>query len=84
MTTPPNTAKAFAMYALGYALSIVALVLDVRHGVAIFALAGFAGSVVVTTLILYRAARAMAFSPMAAQPRTVPVRVSADSQRLAA
>ncbi len=84
MTTPPNTLKTFAMYALGYALTIASLLLDIRYGGALFALIGFAGSVVVTSHILYRAARAMAYSPTADRMRTVPVRVTSSDRLMAA
>lgn len=84
MTTPPNTFKTFAMYALGYAITIAALLLDIRYGQAIFALVGFVGSLAVTSHIVYRTARAMAFSPTAARLQTVPVRVTPGGQPLAA
>lgn len=84
MKTPPNSLKTFALYALGYALTIASLLLDIRYGGAIFALVGFVSSVVVTTHLLYRAARAMAFSPTAARLQAVPVRMMAGGQRLAA
>lgn len=84
MTTPPNTLKLVAVYALGYALTIVSLLLDIRHGGALFTLIGFVGSIVITTHILYRAARAMAFSPTAVSLQTVPVSVTSGGQRLAA
>lgn len=83
MTTPPSTGKAFAMYALGFALTITALLLDIRQGGALFALAGLTGSLMLSALLLYRAARAMAFSPTAARIQTVPVRMSSGGQPLA-
>ena len=61
-----------------------ALISDGLRDLSGFALASFVGSVVITALILYRAARAMAFSPTAAQLRTVPAHVSSDGQPLAA
>ncbi|AKI99314.1 hypothetical protein ATI61_12438 [Archangium gephyra] len=84
MTTPPNSFKTFAMYALGYALTIAALLLDIRYGQAIFALVGFVSSVAVTTHLLYRTARAMAFSPTADRLQPVAVQVTPGGQHLAA
>jgi hypothetical protein len=74
MTTPPATGRTFAGYALGFALTITALLLDIRHGGAIFPLVALSGSLIITTLLLYRVARAMAYSPTAARLRTVPLR----------
>lgn len=84
MKTPPNSIKTFAVYALGYAIAIASLLLDIRYGEAIFALVGFVSSLVVTTHLLYRAASAMAFSPTAARLQPVPVSVTSGGQRLAA
>ncbi|HEX5747792.1 MAG TPA: hypothetical protein VFZ09_16205 [Archangium sp.] len=84
MATPTTSLKTFAMYALGYALTIAALLLDIRYGQAIFALAAFVGSVAVTAHLLYQTARAMAYSPTADQLRPIAVHVTADGQRLAA
>ncbi|MCY1073215.1 hypothetical protein [Archangium lansingense] len=84
MTTPPNSNKTFALYALGYALTIASLIVDVRLGSAIFALIGFAGSLVITTRLIYQAARAMAYSPTPARLQMVPVHVTSGSQRIAA
>jgi hypothetical protein len=84
MTTPPNTGKTFAAYALGFALIITALILDIRQGGAIFAIASLMGSIMMSALLLHRAAREMAFSPTGARLQTVPVRVPAGGQRLAA
>ncbi|OJT18640.1 hypothetical protein BO221_38470 [Archangium sp. Cb G35] len=84
MMTPPNTFKSFVMYALGYAITIAALLLDIRYGQAIFAFIAFVGSIAVTAHLLYRTARAMAFSPTADRLQSVPVRVTAGGQRLAA
>lgn len=83
-TTPPNTGKTFAMYALGFALTITALILDIRQGGEIFAVMGLMGSIMLCTPLLYRAARAMAFSPTVARLQTVPVRVPSSGQPLAA
>lgn len=82
MTTSPSTTRVFVMYTLGYALAIAALLLDIRYGRAIFALIGLASSLAMTTHLLYRVARAMAFSPAAAHLRTAPMR--AGRQRVAA
>jgi hypothetical protein len=84
MTTPPNSLKTFAVYALGYAITIASLLLDIRYGQTIFALVGFVGSIAVTSHIVYRTARAMAFSPTAARLQTVSVRVIPGGPRLAA
>jgi hypothetical protein len=84
MKTPPNSNKTFAVYALGFALTITALVLDIRQGGAIFSVASLMGSLMMSTLLIYRAARAMAFSPTVARLQTVPVRVASGDQRLAA
>ncbi len=67
MTTPPNHNKTVALYALGYALTMASLIIDIRLGGAIFALIAFAGSLVLTSRLLYRAAHAMAYSPTAAR-----------------
>ena len=83
-TTPPNSGKTFAVYALGFALTITALILDIRQGGAIFAVAGFMGSIIISAFLVYRAARAMAFSPTGARVQSIPVRVPAGDQRLAA
>jgi hypothetical protein len=67
MTPPPASGiKTLAVYALGYTLTIVLLVLDIRHGGTLFTFLGFAVSFAITTHLLYRVARAMAFSPTAA------------------
>jgi hypothetical protein len=85
MKTPPASGSTFAVYALGFALTITALILDIRLGGSLFALAGFAGSLMISALLIYRAARAMAYSPAAARIQTVPVRVPPpDCQRIAA
>jgi hypothetical protein len=85
MMTPPNTFKMFAMYTLGYALTIASLLLDIRYGQTIFTLVAFVSSVAVTAHLLYRTARAMAFSPPAAdRVQPVAVQVVLESQRLAA
>ncbi|HYO71946.1 MAG TPA: hypothetical protein VEU33_38300 [Archangium sp.] len=84
MKTLPNNSKTFAMYALGYAITIAALLLDIRYGQAIFALVAFVGSIAVTSHILYQAARAMAFSPTEDRLQPIALRVTPGSQRLAA
>jgi hypothetical protein len=84
MTTPPATGRTFAGYALGFALTITALLLDIRHGGELFLLIALSGSLIITTLLLYRVARAMAFSPTAARPRTLPVCVPPGYRDMAA
>ncbi|WP_375769734.1 hypothetical protein NR798_02275 [Archangium gephyra] len=84
MTTPPTSLKTFALYALGYALTIASLILEVRHGGAIFAFIGFTGSLALTGHCVYRTARAMAFSPTADRMRAVPVRAAAGEPLVAA
>lgn len=84
MMTPPNTFKMFAMYTLGYALTIASLLLDIRYGQTIFTLVAFVSAITVTAHLLYRTARAMAFSPAADRVQPVTVQVLPDGQRLAA
>ena len=85
MNTPPAFSnKLLALYSLSFAATIAALVVDIQRGVVLFGFLGLVGSIVMTTLLLYRAARAMAFSPMAARLDTEPARRPSSEQAPAA
>ena len=76
MNPPPAFSnKLLALYSLSFAATIAALVIDLQRGVLLFGYLGLVGSVVMTTLLLYRAARAMAFSPTAARMAAEPARL---------
>jgi hypothetical protein len=79
---PPSvfSNKLFALYALGFAAAIAGLVLDIQRGAVLFGFIGLGGSLVMTTLMLYRVARAMAFSPTAARQATEPARIPPDEE----
>ncbi|PTL84771.1 hypothetical protein [Vitiosangium sp. GDMCC 1.1324] len=65
MNPPPaSSGRSLTLYALGYALAILSVVLDVHGGGVLFAFLGLMGSILLTTLLLYQLARAMAYSPM--------------------
>ena len=77
-----NDNKLFAVYVLGYALAIAALVIDIQRGGVLFTLIGFATCLGLSTHLLHRMARAMAFSPTGA--RLAPVRMSQGGRSMAA
>lgn len=85
--TPPHsriTGNAlFATYVLGYALAILALVVDIQRGGALLTALGFAGCLGLTTHLLYAVARAMAFSPTGTRLAPAPARAPSDSQGMA-
>lgn len=75
MNPPPAFSnKLLALYSLSFAVTIAALVVDIQRGVVFFGFLGLVGSLVMTALLLYRAARAMAFSPTAARLAAEPAR----------
>jgi hypothetical protein len=61
------------MYGLGYALASISVVVDIHRGGVLLTLLGLAVSLVLTTLLLVRVARAMAVSPTAAQLAPAPL-----------
>jgi hypothetical protein len=75
--TPPHSRitgnTLFALYVLGYALAIAALVIDISRG-GVLTFLGFASCLGLSTHLLYQLARAMAFSPMGARLAPEPVR----------
>jgi hypothetical protein len=82
--TPPHSStsgnKSFAVYVVMYALAISSLVVDVQRGSAFFSVLGIVTSILLTTFLAYRMARAMAFSPTASRPAPMPVSISQASQ----
>ncbi|MFL5358080.1 hypothetical protein [Archangium sp.] len=76
--------KLLALYTLSFAATIAALVVDLQRGVVLFGYLGLVGSIVTTTLLLYRAARAMAFSPTADRLAAENARLPSGEQRPAA
>jgi hypothetical protein len=85
MNPPPAFSnKLLALYSLSFAATIAALVIDIQHGVVLFGYLGLVGSLVMSTLLLYRAARAMAFSPTAARLAAEPARMPSAEQTAAA
>lgn len=81
MNTPPAFSnKLLALYTLGSAATIAALVVDIQHGLVLFGLLGLMGSLVMATLLIYQAARAMAFSPTAARLAAEPARIPSREQ----
>jgi membrane protein implicated in regulation of membrane protease activity len=76
MTPPQSTisgSKTLAAYAIGYVIAIASIVSDIRLGGVHFTLIGFATSLVLSALVIYRMARAMALAPTPArrEPATV-------------
>jgi tellurite resistance protein TehA-like permease len=69
MNAPQNNTS-LVSYALAYVVSIAAIVADIHHGGVLFTLIGFASSIVLSALVIYRMARAMALgpTPMRQQP----------------
>lgn len=85
MNPPPtSSSNVLAVYVVSFALAIAAVVLDIRHGGVLFAFLGLVGSLAMTTVMVYRMARAMAFSPMADRLASAPARVPSSRERPAA
>lgn len=81
MNPPPSFSnKLLALYTLSFAATIAALVIDIQRGPVLFGFLGLVGSLVMTTLLLYRAAHAMAFSPTAARLAAEPARIPSREQ----
>lgn len=85
MNPPPAFSnKLLALYSLSFAVTIAALVVDIQRGVVFFGYLGLVGSLVMSALLLYRVARAMAFSPTAARLAAEPARMPSTERNPAA
>jgi hypothetical protein len=75
--TPPHSSsssnKSFAVYVIMYTIVLASLALDIQRGGILFTLVGTASSILLTTLIAYRMAQAMAFSPTGSRLAPLPV-----------
>jgi hypothetical protein len=76
--TPPHSSsssgnKSFAAYVVMYALALSSLVLDIQRGGVLFTLVGIVSSILLTALIAYRMAQAMAVSPTGSRMTPMPV-----------
>jgi hypothetical protein len=82
--TPSHSSSAgtssFAPYVVTYVLALASLVLDIQRGGVFFILIGVLSSLLLTTLLVYRMAQAMAHSATASSPASLPVRIAEQGQ----
>ena len=74
--TPPHFSSgsnSFAAYVVMYTVALASLVLDIQRGGVLFTLLGIVSSILLTTLIAYRMAQAMAVSPTGSRMAPMPV-----------
>lgn len=81
MNSPPSFSnKLLALYSLSFIATIAALVVDIERREVFFGFLGLVGSLMMTTLLIYRMARAMAFSPTVARLEPEPARMPPGEQ----
>jgi hypothetical protein len=82
--TPPYSSSSgspsFAVYVVTYVLTLASLVLDIQRGGIFFTLIGVLSSLLLTTLLVYRMAQAMALGTQASSPAPLAVRISERGQ----
>lgn len=74
--TPPHSSSgsnSFAAYVVMYTVALASLVLDIQRGGVLFTVLGIVSSVLLTAVIAYRMAQAMAFSPTGSHMAPMPV-----------
>ncbi|HEX8440521.1 hypothetical protein [Archangium sp.] len=86
MTPQSNTSgsKTLATYAIAYAIAIASIVTDIHRGGVLFTLIGFATSIVLSALVIYRMARAMAVGPAPARLEAAVMGLPSSAQAAAA
>ena len=74
--TPPHSSSginSFAAYVVMYTVALASLVLDIQRGGVLFTVLGIVSSVLLTAVIAYRMAQAMAANPTDSRVAPMPV-----------